>query len=109
MTLLKLSPYIVVALVLAAALFLVIRGLTRLLRGETGCASCASSGNADADAAAASSSEIRPFTACSGCSGCPSVRQCASFKPAEQTRDTQTGSHTTHIPPVPGNPAVRKS
>lgn len=106
MTLLQLSPYIVVGLVIAAAAILVIRGLLRLMRGETGCASCASSGTNGSDAA--SSPEIKPFAACSGCSGCPSARQCASFKPVEAKRTTHSGSHTPKNTPVSGDQAVRK-
>lgn len=74
MTFLELSPYLVAGTILAVAAWLIIRGLRRFFRGESGCSGCSSQPVCDAG------SDTFIPTSCSGCGGCPSASRCASVQ-----------------------------
>lgn len=74
MTFLELSPYLVAGAILVIAAWLIIRGLLRFFRGESGCSGCSS------QPVCAEGDDLFTPPSCSGCSGCPSASRCASVQ-----------------------------
>ena len=74
MTFLELSPYFVAGAILAVAAWLIVRGMRRFFRGESGCSGCSS------QTACATGNDKVSMPSCSSCSGCPSASRCASVQ-----------------------------
>lgn len=86
MTFLSLSPYLVTAAVLSAALALLVRMIRSWTRGETSCSRCQSQGGDVIQAGpgtrgtAADSRAVNryPLSACASCQSCPSASGCSA-------------------------------